>query len=157
VGTADSVTDSASATDTAGHSRGRGSSHGSAFAPFASITGSVSRDRSRSHALSDSVALTAGINASTAWGWSTSRALGTSDSLAAGWQRSREFLVEQHELQQLPASAVLLTYAGPGGRRVVLADANPAIVGLPTATPLTLEETLARVRRAGPAGDWPRA
>ena len=105
------------------------------------------------------MALTEGINASTAWGWSTSRALGTSDSLAAGTQRSREFLVEQHELQQLPASAVLLSYAGPGGRRVVLADANPAIVGLPTATPLTLDEALARLRsragateRAGRAG-----
>jgi len=152
VGTADSVTDSVSVTDTAGHSRGRGTSHGSAFAPFAQITGSVSRDRSRSHARSDSVALTAGINASTAWGWSTSRALGASESLAAGTQRSREFLVEQHELQQLPASAVLLSYAGPGGRRVVLADANPAIVGLPTATPLTLDEALARLRRGARPG-----
>jgi hypothetical protein len=40
---------------------------------------------------------------------------------------------------------------------VVLADANPAIVGLPTATPLTLDEALARLRRAGAAGAWPRA
>ena len=153
VGTADSVTDSASVTDTAGRSRGRGTSHGGGFAPFGEISGSASRDRSTSRALSDSVALTEGINASTAWGWSTSQAFGTSDSLAAGAQRSREFLVEQHELQQLPASAVLLSYAGPGGRRVVLADANPAIVGLPTATPLTLDEALARLRsRAGGRG-----
>jgi hypothetical protein len=35
---------------------------------------------------------------------------------------------------------VLLTYAGPGGRRVVLADANPAIIKLPTATLASLEE-----------------
>jgi hypothetical protein len=157
VGTADSVSDSVSLTDTAGRSRGRGSSYASTFAPLTPQTGSVSRDASRSQARSDSVALTAGINASTAWGWSTSRALGASDSLAAGAQRTRELLVEQHELQQLPASAVLLTYAGPGGRRVVLADANPAIVGLPTATPLTLDEALARLRRAGGAGAWPRA
>jgi hypothetical protein len=153
VGTADSVTDSASLTDTAGRSRGRGTSYASTFAPLTQQTGSVSRDASRSQARSDSVALTAGINASTAWGWSTSRALAASDSLAAGAQRTRELLVEQHELQQLPASAVLLTYAGPGGRRVVLADANPAIVGLPTATPLTLDEALARLRqRAGGRG-----
>jgi hypothetical protein len=157
VGTADSVTDSASVTDTAGRSRGRGTSHGGGFAPFAESTGSVSRDRSTSRAVSDSVALTEGLNANTAWGWSTSQALGTSDSLAAGVQRSREFLVEQHELQQLPASAVLLSYAGPGGRQVVLADANPAIAGLPTATPLTLDEALARLHRAGRAGGRPPA
>jgi hypothetical protein len=55
-------------------------------------------------------------------------------------QRSREFLVEQHELQQLPASAMIITYAAPGGRQVVLADANPGIGGLGAATQLTLEE-----------------
>jgi len=37
-------------------------------------------------------------------------------------------------LQQLPHSAVLLCYPAPGGRRVVLADANPAIMALPSAT-----------------------
>ena len=70
----------------------------------------------------------------------TSRAVGGSDSVAAGLQRSREFLVEPHELQQLPASAMIVSYAGPGGRQVVLADANPGLAGLPAATPLTLEE-----------------
>jgi len=55
-------------------------------------------------------------------------------------QRSREFLVEQHELQQLPASAMIITYAAPAGRQVVLADANPGIGGLNAATQLTLEE-----------------
>jgi hypothetical protein len=134
VGTADSVTDSASLTGTTGRSAGRGTSTGGAFASFTPATGSASRDRSTSRALSDSVALTRGVNASTAWGWSTSRALGTSESLAAAAQRSREFLVEQHELQQLAASAVLLSYAGPGGRRVLLADVNPAIIGLPGTT-----------------------
>jgi hypothetical protein len=38
---------------------------------------------------------------------------------------------------------VLLTYAGPGGRQVVLADANPAIIGLPTATMTPLDQALA--------------
>jgi hypothetical protein len=134
VGTADSATDSGSLTDTAGTSAGRGRSRASAFAPFGDGTTSASRDRNASQARSASVSITEGINSSTAWGESTSRALGASESLARASQRSREFLVEQHELQQLPHSAVLLTYAGPGGRRVVLADANPAIIRLPTAT-----------------------
>jgi hypothetical protein len=140
VGTADSATDSASLTDTAGHSAGRGRSRSSSFAPFGDGTTSASRDRNASRAQSASVSITAGINSSTAWGGSTSRALGANESLASAAQRSREFLVEQHELQQLPHSAVLLTYAGPGGRRVVLADANPAIIRLPTATLASREE-----------------
>lgn len=138
VGTADSVTGSSSVTDTAGRSRGRGTSRGPGFAPFGGDSASASRDRSSSRALSDSASLTAGINASTAWGWSTSLAVGANDSLARGLQRSREFLVEQHELQRLPASAVLLSYPDPrpgsGGRRVLLADVNPAILGLPATT-----------------------
>ena len=144
VGTADSVTGSESVTDTAGTSSGRGRSQASSFAPFGDGTSSASRDRNSSRAWSGSVSVTEGINSSTAWGWSTSRALGTNESLARSAQRSREFLVEQHELQQLPHSAVLLTYAGPGGRRVVLADVNPAIIKLPTATLISLDESRAR-------------
>jgi len=64
----------------------------------------------------------------------TSRAVGGTDSAAMTVQRSRESIVEQRELQQLPQSAVLLCYPAPGGRKVLLADANPAIMGLPTAT-----------------------
>jgi hypothetical protein len=48
--------------------------------------------------------------------------------------------VEPNELQQLPPSAVIVTYAAPEGRRVVLADANPGIIGLRTSTLLSLEE-----------------
>ena len=55
-------------------------------------------------------------------------------------QRSRECVVEQHELQQLPPSAMLVTYSAPGGRQVVAVDANPAIMSLPTATLASLEE-----------------
>ena len=104
------------------------------LAPFADFTGSASRDVSTSTTISDSGSITAGISTGTSWGWSTSRALGASDSVARTAQRSRESLVEQHELQQLPQSAVLLSYPAAGGRRVVLADANPAIMTLPTAT-----------------------
>jgi hypothetical protein len=71
----------------------------------------------------------------------TSKATGDSETLARALQRSREFLVEQHELQQLPASAMIITYAGPAGRQVVMADANPGIGGLGAATALTLEES----------------
>jgi hypothetical protein len=146
VGTADSLTDSASVTDTAGTAAGRGRSQASSFAPFGDASTSSSRDRSSSRALSGSVSVTEGISSSTAWGWSTSQALGANESLARTSQRSREFLVEQHELQQLPQSAVLLSYAAPDGRRVVLADANPAIVGLPSATLVSLDESMRQAR-----------
>jgi hypothetical protein len=151
VGTADSVADSASVSDSQGSSRGRGRTRQDAFAPFGHFSGSQSRDSSESHGTSDSRSITAGISSSTAWGISTSRAAGTSKSAARTAQRSREFLVEQHELQQLPPSAVIVSYASPDGRRVVLADANPGIIALPTSTLLSLEETLDAMA-AGPAG-----
>jgi hypothetical protein len=138
VGSSDAVSDSGSVTRSAGRSRGRGQTSHGAFAPFADFSGSASRDVSDSTATSDSTSITAGISTGTSWGWTTSRAIGASDSLARTAQRSRELLVEQHELQQLPPSAVLLWYPAPGGRQVVLADANPAIIALPTAT-LALE------------------
>jgi hypothetical protein len=92
----------------------------------------------------------------------TSRAIGANSSLARTTARSREFLVEQHELQQLPPSAMIVSYASPHGRRVVMADANPGILALPTATLHSLEElresapmaagpVLARAVRPGPA------
>jgi hypothetical protein len=142
VGTADSVADTASVSDTAGHSSGRGTARQDAFAPFGRVTGSRSRDSSQSHGTSDSRSITEGISASTAWGISTSTALGTSSSTARTAQRSREFLVEPHELQQLPPSVVIVSYASPEGRRVVLADANPAIIALRTSTLLSLEEAV---------------
>ena len=51
------------------------------------------------------------------------------------------------ELQQLPASAMIVSYPGPAGRQAVLADVNPGIGGLGEATQLTLEEF--RVRPPG--------
>jgi hypothetical protein len=92
-----------------------------------------------------------GISTSTAWGMTTSKATGDSESLALAMQRSREFLVEQHQLQQLPASAMIITYAGPAGRQVVMADVNPGIGALSAATRLTLEESQAQPAAIVPA------
>ena len=123
-----------------GITRGTGRSRtGHGVLPW-SANSSRSTQTSDSRSTTDSESASTGINTSTAWGQTTSRATGDSESLALGLQRSREFLVEQHELQQLPASAMIITYAGPGGRRVVLADANPGIGGLRAATWLTLDE-----------------
>jgi hypothetical protein len=133
-GRADSVSDSVSASLTAGRSRGRGRSGHCSFTPFADVTRSASGDASTSAAVTDSRAVTEGINASTSWGWTTSRAVGANGSLAGSLQRCRELVIEQHELQHLPQTAVVLCQGGPAGREVVLADANPAIMTLPTAT-----------------------
>jgi hypothetical protein len=139
-GTSDSVARSTSSTETSGRSRGRGASHDSSFLPLRPGTRSRSKDASHSVGTSESESLTESINSSTAWGVSTSKAATGSDSQARTVQRSREFLVEQHELQQLPPSAMIVTYSSAGGRRVVAADANPGIFGLPTATLMSLEE-----------------
>jgi len=143
VATSDSVSVSASTSQTTGRSRGRGHT-AAGLAPFGARTGSGSREQSASSGTSDSESITEGISASTSWGWSTSTAIGANESLAKTAQRSREFLVEPHQLQQLPPSAVIVSYASPRGRQVVLADANPAILALPAVSPLGLDE-------AGPA------
>jgi hypothetical protein len=148
VGTADSVSVSASTSRTTGRSAGRGHTRAD-IAPFGARTGSGSREESASSGTSDSESITEGINASTSWGWSTSTAIGANESLARTAQRSREFLVEPHQLQQLPPSAVIVSYASPEGRQVVLADANPAIVALPTVSALSLDEA-GQAQTAGP-------
>jgi len=129
-------------------SSGHGHSDGGLLLPSrASFSRSAQTGDSRSTTESESVS--ASVSTSTAWGMTTSKAAGDSESLALALQRSREFLVEQHELQQLPASAMIVTYAGPAGRQVVLADANPGIGALATATPLTLEESRERPTAGG--------
>ncbi|HUD80194.1 MAG TPA: hypothetical protein VMR00_20310 [Streptosporangiaceae bacterium] len=128
-----SETGSDSVTRSSGRGSGR-SRHGAAAPLGGLLGGPAGREASTSAGISDSQSISEGISTGTSWGWSTARAIGASDSLASTAQRSRESLVEQHELQQLPQSAVLLCYPAPGGRRVVLADANPAILTLPTAT-----------------------
>jgi hypothetical protein len=140
VGTADSLADSVSVNESSGRSHGRGRSQTGGPAPFGNFTGSASRDASHSAGTSDSRSITAGINSSTSWGLSTSTAVSANASLTRTAQRSREFLVEQHELQQLPPSAVIISYASAAGRQVVLADANPGIFGLRTSTLVSLNE-----------------
>ncbi|GAA1280255.1 hypothetical protein Psi02_72940 [Planotetraspora silvatica] len=68
------------------------------------------------------------ITESTEWGR-------TAPQVAEGvLQRSREFLVEPHQLQQLPTTSVIVTHATAEGRQVRLADANPAILTFPKTT-----------------------
>ncbi len=133
VGTADSVAVSASASQSSGNGRGHGQSW-SGSAAFAPRTASGHQERNWSEGISESRSWTGGRNASSAWGVQTARAVAASTSAARTSQRSREFLVEQHELQQLPPSAMIVSYASAAGRRVVFADANPGILTLPTAT-----------------------
>ena len=146
VGTADSLAETSSVTDTSGR-RGRGTSRETGFLPLGHHTRSRSSDSSQSTGHTDSAAVTSGVSESTAWGISTSRAAGDSESQARSVQRSREFLVEQHELQ-LPPSAMIVTYSATDGRHVVLVDANPGIMGLPSATLAPVEEA----RRASDDG-----
>jgi hypothetical protein len=58
-------------------------------------------------------------------------------------QRSRELLVAPHRLQELPPTAMIFTHTAPHGRRILLVDANPGIITLPTAHKLEFEEFLA--------------
>jgi len=145
-GSVSSVADSWSTSE--GSTRGTGSGWTGQGPWPASFSRSAQAGTSRGSGVSESVS--EGINASTAWGITTSAATGDSESLALALQRSREFLVEQHQLQQLPVSAMIITYAGPAGRQVVMADANPGIGGLSAATTMTLEEFRARPAPAAP-------
>jgi hypothetical protein len=136
VATAASVSDSASR----GTGHGRSASAGSGFLPFAPSSVSRSGEAGSSHGTSESESITAGISASTAWGMSTSLATADSQSLTQSLQRSREFLVEQRELQRLPPTAMIVSYATTAGRQVFMADANPAIGSLDAATMSPLAE-----------------
>jgi hypothetical protein len=92
----------------------------------------------------------AAIGTSTGWELATAKATADSASFAQALERSREFLAGPDKLQHLPASAMIITCAGPGGRQVLLADVNPGLGGLAAATGLTLDEF-----RAQPAGETP--
>ncbi|MGI8447582.1 MAG: hypothetical protein ACR2MP_10480, partial [Streptosporangiaceae bacterium] len=122
VGTADSVAVSASASQASGHGDGHGRSW-SGFGAFAPRTASGHQERNWSEGVSESMSWTGGLSESTAWGVQTARAVAASTSVARTSQRSREFLVEEHELQQLPPTGMIVSYASAAGRRVVFADA----------------------------------
>src|SRR6202034_2719624 len=135
VSAATSTSDSRSTSDGTGYSR----SPGGGVMPFGGGRSS-SAQAGTSRGTSESVSITSGISTSTAWGESTSRATGDSESLARSLQRSRELVVEPSELQRLPGTALIVSYAAPGGRRVLLADANPAIRALTCSTLTSLPE-----------------
>ncbi|HEY2305208.1 MAG TPA: hypothetical protein VGI05_04935 [Streptosporangiaceae bacterium] len=149
VGTAQSVSLSRSRSQTSGHSRGRGRARPGG-APLAPRSGSDSTEASESRGISDTDSLTDGINTSTSWGVTTSRAIGLNESLGRTVQRSREFLVEPEELQRLPPSAVIVSYASGPRRHVVLADANPAIATLSTVTRRSLDQVRLATETAPP-------
>src|SRR5581483_3453333 len=108
--------------------------------------------------ISESDLVSAAIRTGTGWGMATAKATADGGPLTQDRQRSREFPAGPDELRQLPASAIIIGYAAPGGRQLVLADANPGIGGLSAATRLTLEEFRARTaaERADPAGPGSR-
>jgi hypothetical protein len=148
VGTAQSASLSRSRSQSSGRGRGRSRPGG---APLAPRPGSDSSETSESRGTSDTGSLTEGINTSTSWGVTTSRAIGLNSSLGRTVQRSREFLVEPEELQRLPPSAVIISYASGSRRHVVLADANPAIATLPTVTWRSLDQARLAAQATPPA------
>jgi hypothetical protein len=146
----DSASVAVSASDSESTSRGGGHSRATdrGFARPGG-GGSVSTQTGATWGTSASVSLTEGISTSTAWGVSTSRATGDSESLARSLQRSREVIVEPAELQRLPPTAMIVSYAAATGRQVLLADANPAIGALPVATLTPLREGALREGNGG--------
>ncbi len=90
-------------------------------------------------------ALPDGIGRATGWGQSTSIA-------ADAGKGSRELAVAPNELQQLPATAMIFTHADRTGRRILMVDANPGIMTLPTANIQEYEEATGptRARHAKP-------
>jgi len=139
VGTSDSTSTSTGTSETTGSSRSKGRTD-DAWLGLGDSTWSRGKDSSTSYGTNDSESFTESVNESTSWGKNTSTAVGTNESTARTMQRSREFLVEQNELQQLPVTAMIMTHATRSGRRIVLTDANPGILGLPTSTVAELEE-----------------
>jgi hypothetical protein len=140
VGDSAAVATSTSDSESRSAGTGRTSPSGAGVLPLRG-GGSRSSQSGTSRGTSESASLTTGIAASTAWGVSTSRATGDSESLARSLQRSRELVVEPSELQRLPVTAMIVSHGAGTGRRVLLADANPAIGALPAATLAPLAES----------------
>ncbi|MFG3442442.1 hypothetical protein ACGF0J_34815 [Nonomuraea sp. NPDC047897] len=100
-------------------------------------TSTIAQADGRAEAPGDGATDLAGdITESTEWG-RTADKIGERERVL---QRSREFLVEPHQLQQLPTTSVIVTDATAQGRRVRLADANPAILTFPRTTLGELED-----------------
>jgi hypothetical protein len=103
----------------------------------------------------DDEALAHGISTSTPWGRSVVEAAGSGEadgehavtpalgaSARPNGRGSRELLVEQHQMQELPPTAMVFTHATANGRRILLVDANPGIMTLPTAHSTEYDESL---------------
>ncbi|WP_242891255.1 hypothetical protein [Actinomadura litoris] len=106
----------------------------------------------------DDTALVEGISSATAWGRTVSPR--RADERRADKQRFRELLAEPLQLQELPPTAMVFTHAGATGRRIMLVDANPGIITLPTAHSMEFEEYVREVRaqaQAPPAPEIPGA
>ncbi len=139
VGDSASNATSTSSNESRSTGTGRSSPSGGGVLPLRG-GGSRSSQSGTSWGTTESTSLTTGISTSTAWGVSTSRATGDSESLARSLQRSRELVVEPSELQRLPVTAMIVSHGVGADRRVLLADANPAIGSLPVATLASLAE-----------------
>ena len=150
VGDSASTAASTSANESRSDGTGRTSPSGGGVMPLRG-GGSRSSQAGASWGTSESASLTTGISTSTAWGVSTSRAAGDSESLARSLQRSRELVVEPSELQRLPVTAMIVSHGAGAGRRVLLADANPAIGALPVATLTPLADPAGQPESLGPA------
>jgi hypothetical protein len=66
--------------------------------------------------------------------------VGQNNSTGRTLQRSRENLVEPHELQGLPPTAFIYSRTEGSQRTVSLGDANPQLASHPRATALTADE-----------------
>ncbi|WP_019632886.1 hypothetical protein [Actinomadura atramentaria] len=95
----------------------------------------------------DDSALVQGISSATAWGRTMPP--------TAARQRFRELVVEPPQLQELPPTAMVFTHAGSAGRRVLMVDANPGIITLPTAHSIEFEEYLREQQRVEQAAEEP--
>jgi hypothetical protein len=137
----DSASAATSTSDSESRSTGTGRTSPSGGVMPLGSGGSRSSQAGTSWSTSESASITTGISTSTAWGLSTSRATGDSESLARSLQRSRELIVEPSELQRLPVTAMIISHGVGAERRVLLADANPAIGALPVATLAPLAES----------------
>ncbi|WUI04509.1 hypothetical protein OHR68_32060 [Spirillospora sp. NBC_00431] len=89
----------------------------------------------------DDSALVEGINSATGWGRTVAGRRDDRDT-KNGKQRFRELMVEPPQLQELPPTAMVFTHSGTTGRRVLLVDANPGIITLPTVHSMEFEEYL---------------
>lgn len=112
---------------------------------YASTVGSYAPVRVFEGTGPSDVTLPEGIGRATSWGRSAAAA-------ADAGKGARELAVKPYELQQLPPTAMIFTATERSGRRVVLIDANPGIMTLPTANIQEYEEAVdpLRARHARP-------